>query len=1183
MALIFSFDLGTNSIGGAVIDSTKKKILWSGVNIFPMGVVNLGDGQGREMSKNATRRIARGVRKQIYRRKLRKKLLLKHLIRFGMCPVTLDELDVWKNEKQFPKSKEVIEWFKINPYELRDRAINGELTKHELGRVFYHLAQRRGFQSNSRSVVEDEGTLYDGKPAEGKTGINETIAAKGDKTLGQYLHSIQPKEFKPFENGKPRIRNRYTTRKMYTEEFDAIWEKQAAILGLANKTTSVSKTRVIGNPNTKRNQRKITKLNADGVKFQIQKDEKNPANTKLKIIREIPLKEFFGGGSDSILFYQRPLKSQKGLIAKCPIEPSKKRVPISAIPFEKFRAWQFINSIECNGIKLDQKDREILFEELLTKEKPKFSALRKKLKKSDATYKFNYEDSTTAPGCYTISKLASTKCFGKKWFEKTDKEQDEIWHILYFFTDKSNLKEYATNNYHFDEEQAEYLSKLNLKDGFGNLSRKAINNILPFLEMGFTYDKATTLGGVKNCFGEKWNELSHDQIDLIITNVPEIIDSKLKGGYIRSIKDFLSTEFDIPEITLNKLYHHSVNLKNTGEILNKLPLDKEADKAIMDLRNPIVATALFQLRRLVNKMLERFGQPDEVKLEMARDLKNSAKKRNEIRNKQSFQERKNEAIKKELAKLKLFETPDNILKYKLWEECQRKCPFSGNPISITQLFSGEVQIEHIFPWSRSLDDSYLNKTLCFAKENAAKGNRTPFEYYSEQGSDKWEEVKLRALKLFQTSPEWPERYNKFKRFAAEKFEDDSFIQRQLNDTRYISREAQNYLKKICPTVIVAPGSMTAHLRHLWGLNKILKEDQDQKDRGDHRHHAIDAIALACFSRAQLNEMSRWNRYDRKPNVKKFPEPWPGFWADAYDSIHGILVYHKPNRKVLSNRIVKTEKLGKVYQNLGVAARGQLHKESVYGKNTAPGLSKAYHIRKPLSKLTTKGHISKVVDMRIKKLLEERIQEVGGYEGPKKDQIPSNKNVFFDSDKEGNQIPMVYLPNKNGEPVPILKVRMRENFSKAEQLKDFEPKSAVDPQNNHHVLIYIDNEGKYKDDVITFWKAAERKRQGIPIVSLPEDGVKMVVTLQENDMFIIGYEGELRTNSKNINNYLYRVQKISKGDYNFRLALESSLNSSSFPEVIRIRSLGENKAGWQTLKPVKVKINELGEIEKTHLI
>ncbi len=1181
MALIFSFDLGTNSIGGAVIDSTKKRIIWAGVNIFPMGVVNLGDGQGREMSKNATRRIARGVRRQIYRRKLRKKLLLKQLIRFGMCPVTLDELDTWKNEKEFPKSKEVIEWFKINPYELRDRAINGELTKNELGRVFYHLAQRRGFQSNSRSAVEDEGTLYDGKPAEGKTGINETIAAKGDKTLGHYLHSIQPKEFEPFENGKPRIRNRYTTRKMYTEEFDAIWEKQAPLLGIANKTASVSKTRVIGNPNTNRNQQKIAKLNSEGTKYHLLKDEENLANTKLKIMKDIPLKEFFGGGSDSILFYQRPLKSQKGLIAKCPIDHSKKRIPISAIPFEKFRAWQFINSIECNGKKLDQTDREILFKELLTKEQPKFSELRKKIKKTEAFFKFNFEDATKAPGCYTISKLASNKCFGKKWFEKTDKEQDEIWHILYFFSDKSNLKEYAINNYQFDEEQAEYISKLNLKDGFGNLSRKAINNILPFLEMGFMYDKAITLGGVKNCFGEKWNKLSQEQIDLIITNVPEIIDSKLKGGYIRPLKDFLSTEFKIPENLFKKLYHHSVNLKDTGNLLDKLPLDKEADKAIMDLRNPIVATALFQLRRLVNKMLERFGQPDEVKLEMARDLKNSTTKRNEIRRKQALQERKNDEIKKELATLNLFETHDNILKYKLWQECQHTCPFTGKEISITQLYSGEVQIEHIFPWSRSLDDSYINKTLCFADINREKGNRTPFEYYNEQGSTKWEEVKLRALKLFQTSPEWPERYNKFKRFAAEKFEGDAFIQRQLNDTRYISRKAQEYLKKICPTVIVAPGAMTAHLRHLWGLNKILKEDQDHKDRSDHRHHAIDAITLACFTRGQLNEMSKWNRYDRRPENKKFPEPWPAFWADTYDAIHSIMVYHKPNRKVLSTRMVKTEKLGKVYQNLGVAARGQLHKESVYGINTAPGHTQAYHIRKSLAGLTTKTHISKVVDMTIKKLLEERIEEMAGYQGSKKDQIP--KNAFFNSDDNGNLIPMIYLPNKNGEDVPVYKVRIRENLGGAEQLKDNEPKTAVNPRNNHHVLIYSDNEGNYKEDVITFWTAAERKRQGLPIVSLPLGGIDMVTTLQENDMFIIGFEGELKTNAKKINNHLYRVQKISKGDYNFRLALESSLNSSSFPEVLRIRSLGENKVGWKTLNPIKVKINELGEIEKTHLI
>ena len=224
MAKILGLDLGTNSVGWAIVDDLQNKILGIGSRIFPMGVTNLGDGDN-EMSKNASRTGARGVRRQFFRRRLRKQILLKALSKNKMCPLSEEDFKIWKNIKKFPEEKLAI-WFSLNPYELRKKALTEKLSLEEIGRIFYHLIQRRGFLSNSRKGGTDDGTIYKGSAKEGKIGITETQQHIEDKTLGSYLSEIYPKENEPFQDDLERIRNRYTTRKMYVDEFELIWEKQ---------------------------------------------------------------------------------------------------------------------------------------------------------------------------------------------------------------------------------------------------------------------------------------------------------------------------------------------------------------------------------------------------------------------------------------------------------------------------------------------------------------------------------------------------------------------------------------------------------------------------------------------------------------------------------------------------------------------------------------------------------------------------------------------------------------------------------------------------------------------------------------------------------------------------------------------------------------------------------------------
>jgi len=378
-------------------------------------------------------------------------------------------------------------------------------------------------------------------------------------------------------------------------------------------------------------------------------------------------------------------------------------------------------------------------------------------------------------------------------------------------------------------------------------------------------------------------------------------------------------------------------------------------------------------------------------------------------------------------------------------------------------------------------------------------------------------------------------------------------------------------------VQVAPGQMTATLRHHWGLNTILNKDDDTKSRDDHRHHAIDALVMACETRSHLQELTKRNRYHKNTELKDFPMPWQTFRQDAEIEVEKILVSHKKSSNILTIRTHTTKKNGKNHTNKGIAARGQLHKETVYGKRIAPDGVEAYHVRKPLESLTTKKHIDKVVDKSIRLLILKNVDALGGFV---KGKIP--EGTFYKVDENGVKQPQLFLPNKNGAPVPIKKVRIRENIGGAEPLKE-DANQYVNPRSNHHVLIYQDFDNNLKEKVITFWTAVERKRQKQSVFQLPQSGKEIVTTLQINDMFLLGLnEEEIKwenPNSKLLRNHLYRVQKLSSKFYEFRLVSESKLDKKNMPFYIRIQSFGEGKTGWKTFNPIKVKISSIGKIEK----
>ncbi|MBW6479362.1 MAG: hypothetical protein K0B37_08035 [Bacteroidales bacterium] len=897
---ILGLDLGTNSIGWAVVDTFNKEILDTGVRIFPAGIEPDTIGQGdKEKSRNATRREKRQIRRQYFRKRLRKIKLLELLIDQGMCPLSREELNKWKNwdrtkkneGRLFPQTEEFLKWIMMNPYILRERAINEQISLLELGRIFYHFIHRRGFLSSRKS--KEESTIFTkGKPEENILPINETKERTKGTTLGAYLNSISYKVKEPYktitdESGREiRVRGRYTLRDMYIAEFELIWNKQSEYYDLNDRFVISKKTRVLhGSLSNKRNQHKINYLRENFGHDNIEIIEGDTVYQKKVISYSTnSLKEKLGGeiklsndddgnivvdhkSKESVLFWQRPLRSQKQLIANCRFEDnlpvissnggflldndgkavrrSKKPCPVSHPEFELFRAYQFINNIKYGkNIRLSEIQRQKVLDQVNSQDGGfEFKKIAQGLNLSYE--KFNYDDDFKVVGNATIKKLKGL--FSEEvWKYK----YDEIWHCFYFFDDDEKLFLKLKQDYGYAGD-IEKIKKIKLKDGYASVSLKAIRNIMPFLMKGYQYDRAVILGGIRNAFGKRWEYFKdqHNDIEKDVVNI--LSEDNKEGEAIEKIKDKLAAPifgygFSQDDPRFSQLYHHSQEIEKTDDLLFQIP-------EIENLRNPIVQQALNETRRLVNLLLEKYREKygsdfhfDRINVEMGRELRNNKSARQEMSIKIRENENKNEEARQRLAEFGLQPSRDNVHKYLMYKEIESRasgpvvCPYTGKVINTSNLLGSEnaIQIEHIIPYSISLDDSFGNKTLCEANFNRMKGEKTPYQFYCENpdpilwGIDKypnqedgWEAISQRAFRLLP--------YNKAKRFSSSKrdFKNDDFIERQLNDTRYIAKKAKEVLSNICYDVRVMPGQLTAELRHLWGLNNVLQPLQtiDLKD------------------------------------------------------------------------------------------------------------------------------------------------------------------------------------------------------------------------------------------------------------------------------------------------------------------------------------------------------------------
>ncbi len=577
-----------------------------------------------------------------------------------------------------------------------------------------------------------------------------------------------------------------------------------------------------------------------------------------------------------VLLHQRPLKPVKP--GRCTLLPDEERAPLALPSTQRFRIYQEANNLrtlsaDLRETALDITQRNTIIELLERQGEVRFTRMLRALGLPGTT-KFNLEDvkRDRLKGNITSAVLAKDSLFGDRWYEFDHVLQDKIVEQLLNEASESVLVQWLCANAGVDEATAERVANVRLPEGYGNLSRAALAHILPQLMHDvIPYSEAVTRAGFD----------SHSALSKALMT-GEILDALPYYGepLQRHVAFGTGTPGDTPE-------------KRYGKIAN-----------------PTVHIGLNELRKVVNALIKRYDHPSEVIVEVARDLKLGRERKLEIQKEQKARQDLNEKQVAEACTV-LGLTASNLdrskrrelsQKMQLWVElnrdvADRRCPYTGEQLSIQRLLSNEVEIEHILPYSMTLDDSLNNKTVALRRANRDKGNLTPYAAFGERtvlGYDYGSIVERAALMPREKS----------KRFAPDGYqrwlkEDKDFLARALNDTAYLSRIAQEYLSLICPPnrVRAIPGRMTALLRGTFGLNHVLA-GSDIKNRDDHRHHAVDAAVIAVTDQGLLQRFANASKSARERQlnrlVESMPLPWLTYREHVARAVEHIIVSHKPD-------------------------------------------------------------------------------------------------------------------------------------------------------------------------------------------------------------------------------------------------------------------------------------------------
>lgn len=1183
---VLGLDLGVGSIGWCLIaldaQGDPAEILGMGSRVVPLN--NATDAAdfsiGKAFTANQERTARRTMRRGFARYQLRRYRLRRELAKVGMLPdaalIQLPLLELW---------------------ELRERAATAgrRLTLPELGRVLCHINQKRGYRhvkSDAAAIVGDEGEKKKDSNSAYLAGIraNDEKLQDEHKTVGQYFAEQlrQNQSESPTGGISYRIKDQIFSRQRYIDEYDQI-------------------------------------MAAQRVHYP-----------------DILTDEFIRMLRDEVIFMQRPLKSCKHLVSLCEFEKQErvmrvqqddgkggrqlverkvkfgpKVAPKSSPLFQLCRIYEAVNNIRLT--RPDGSPRDITPEEhakivvhLQSSASLSFAALKKLLKEKaiiadQLTSKSGLKGNSTRvalaaalqpyPQYHRLldmeleTRMMTVQLTDEETGEVTEREVAvvtdscvrqplyRLWHILYSIEERDAMRRALITQLGMKEEDLDgglldQLYRLDfVKPGYGNKSAKFICKLLPQLQQGLGYSEACAAVGYRH------------------SNSP--------------------TSEEITERTL----------------LEKIPLLQRNE-----LRQPLVEKILNQMINLVNALKDEYGI-DEVRVELARELKMSREERERMAEGNRRREKENKAIAEKIREFGLFPTKSRIRKYMLWEEAGEQCLYCGQILTLSQCLNGDdMEVEHIIPKSVLYDDSYGNKTCACRRCNKEKGNRTALEYIRAKG---WEAEYMERINGLLDKKAISYSKHQRLRWLKEDIPSD-FLERQLRLTQYISRQAMAILQQGIRRVSASEGGVTARLRSLWGYDDILhtlnldrydsmgetervsREGEtteklrikDWSKRKDHRHHAIDALVVASTRQGYIQrlnrvssesereamsgeiEMQKATKTDKLSLLERWLTQRPHLSVRAVsDKVAEILISYRPGKRVVTRgRNIYLRHGKKCVQSGLLVPRGPLSKETVYGQITVNGEPQIV-CKYDLHSLKAKD-VDYVVDLALRKRLKELLAQHGGKE----------KEAFAGD---------VYM-DEAGTQGPIRSVRCFTGLDRAKMkaVKYDEQGDAVgfvSTQNNHHLAIYRTPKGKLVESIVTFWDAVDRARYGIPLVithprevieqvlqrgDVPESVLSLlppsdwvfVDSLQQDEMVIIGLSDEELQRALEVQDYrklsehLYRVQAISLGDSLYRYHLETSVadrknSSGRIPKFYRVTGLKTYKE--KNIR--KVRVDLLGRI------
>lgn len=1158
---VLGLDLGVGSIGWCLIaldaQGDPAEILGMGSRVVPLN--NATDAAdfsvGKAFTANQERTARRTMRRGFARYQLRRYRLRRELEKVGMLPdaalIQLPLMELW---------------------ELRERAATaGErLTLPELGRVLCHINQKRGYRhvkSDAAAIVGDEGEKKKDSNSAYLAGIraNDEKLQDEHKTVGQYFAEQlrQNQSESPTGGISYRIKDQIFSRQRYIDEYDQI-------------------------------------MAAQRVHYP-----------------DILTDEFIRMLRDEVIFMQRPLKSCKHLVSLCEFEKQErvmrvhqddgkggrqlverkvkfgpKVAPKSSPLFQLCRIYEAVNNIRLT--RPDGSPRDITPEErakivahLQSSASLSFAALKKLLKEKaliadQLTSKSGLKGNSTRVALASAlqpypqyhhlldmeleTRMMTVQLTDEETGEVTEREVAvvtdsyvrqplyRLWHILYSIEERDAMRRALITQLGMKEEDLDgglldQLYRLDfVKPGYGNKSAKFICKLLPQLQQGLGYSEACAAVGYRH------------------SNTP--------------------TSEEITERTL----------------LEKIPLLQRNE-----LRQPLVEKILNQMINLVNALKAEYGI-DEVRVELARELKMSREERERMVRNNEDREDHNKEVAEKIQKCGLFPTKSRIRKYRLWEEAGRQCLYCGRSIDEKQCLNGDdMEVEHIIPKSVLYDDSYGNKTCACRRCNKEKGNRTALEYIRAKGwEDEYMERINERLKAKKIS------YSKYQRLRWLKEDIPSdFLERQLRLTQYISRQAMAILQQGIRRVSASEGGVTARLRSLWGYDDILhtlnldrydsmgetervsREGEtteklrikDWSKRKDHRHHAIDALVVASTRQGYIQrlnrvssesereamsgeiEMQKVTKTDKLSLLERWLTQRPHFSVRTVsDKVAEILISYRPGKRVVTRgRNIYRKKTADgrevtCVQRGVLVPRGELMEASLYGKILSQGRERIVK-RYPLHDL--KGE---VVDPRLRELIAEYNQEITSKVKAK------GAPLYLDAaEKQEVRSVRCYVTQPSvAKAIPI-------RFDERGRAITF-----VQSGSNHHLAIYRTPKGELVESIVSFWDAVNRARYGLPLIikyprkameqviqrdDIPESVLRLlppadyefVGALQQNEMVVVGLpEEELRRavdmqDYRTLSEHLYCLKGISSNDYEFYYHLDADETDSSKKKKKRVRN------------------------------